>query len=333
MMRETTDNDNIININNKNDTPTTDNKQLFISKLTAAVSNTAFQKQQAKRQTLGSLDILCGRTSTAFNHEGNKRFRQTISLNLQRYIDAPTRHAKSVVIASVVHILRHEMKARFVKNMTNNASGESYVELNKKECQEKVGHALRDQAAAAAATISSSSSTTTAHTKTTQKQQQQQQHEHVLSEKGLSTSIPTEISAPVEAMSLDPMCEAPIHQKLSCTTRSFSTCEREWIKIKNSTSRQAGNEFESVDYDIDPIPLSEVGENWSWSFLREMLSLSPSSSSSSSSSSSYYTTNSCSSSSDSAETNEDALDSQIYDLFVVSGGGGNVGRENNGPIA
>jgi hypothetical protein len=328
MMREITDN----NFNNNNTHPTDNNQLVLISKLSSAVSNTAFQKQQEKRHTLGSLDILCGKTSTAFNHEGNKRFRQTIALHLQRYMNAPTRHAKSVVIASVVSILRRDMSARFVK-MTKSASGEHYVELNKKKCQEKVGHALRDQAAA---TVSSSSSTTTSSTssatkttktaKTTKTTHNQQQQEHVLSEIGSSPSTPEESSAPDMGRSIDPMREASTHQESSSTTSSISACEREWIQNQNSTSRQEGKEVESIiDYDMDPIPLSELGEHCPYSFLQELMSSSSSSSSSTSSasSSSYYTNTSSSSASGSAEAyqefDDDELDSQIYDFFLVSG--------------
>ena len=92
-----------------------------------------------KIKTLGHYDILCGRSSTAFNNIGNRRFRMTISFNLKRYMDAPTRSDKSVVIWSIVKLLKEDVGARFVK-----ASKGGYVELTEKKMREKVGHALRD---------------------------------------------------------------------------------------------------------------------------------------------------------------------------------------------
>ena len=94
------------------------------------------------QQELGPFDVICGRCSTAFNNIGNQRFRSTISMNLQRYIDAPTRAHKSKVILSVVEILMKVQGARFVKAKNNN-----FVELDNKHIRQKVGHALRDMAA------------------------------------------------------------------------------------------------------------------------------------------------------------------------------------------
>ena len=97
----------------------------------------------SKIKTLGPYDILCGRSSTAFNNIGNRRFRMTISFNLKRYLDAPTRSDKSVVIWNIVKLLKEDVGARFLKTTKN-----GYVELSEKKMREKVGHALRDMAMA-----------------------------------------------------------------------------------------------------------------------------------------------------------------------------------------
>eukprot|EP00980_Cylindrotheca_fusiformis_P012184 scaffold2959_cov64-Cylindrotheca_fusiformis.AAC.1 len=50
------------------------------------------EKQQEVDQTLiGPYDILCGRTSNAYNNIGNRRFRVTIRMFLQRYQDLGSR--------------------------------------------------------------------------------------------------------------------------------------------------------------------------------------------------------------------------------------------------
>jgi hypothetical protein len=88
---------------------------------------------------VGPYDIICGRCSTAFNNIGNRRFRFTINLNLQRYNDARCRRDKTEVIMSVVRLLREDIGARFLKKQ-----GKAWIELGEKQARGKVGHALRD---------------------------------------------------------------------------------------------------------------------------------------------------------------------------------------------
>jgi hypothetical protein len=85
-------------------------------------------------------DIICGRNSGSHNWCGNKRFRVTIMLNLQSYIDAPTREDKTYVIKSVMDILEHDVGARFLKKVGE----KTYAPLEEKQIREKVGHAFRD---------------------------------------------------------------------------------------------------------------------------------------------------------------------------------------------
>ena len=66
-------------------------------------------------EDLGPYDILCGRGRSAWNNVGNRRFRVTVHLNLPRYMRAPTKHDKTLVIISVVKMLREEVGARFLK--------------------------------------------------------------------------------------------------------------------------------------------------------------------------------------------------------------------------
>ena len=104
------------------------------------------QKSQQKQRIihpseLKSTDILCGRSSTAFNNVGNRRFRATITANIQRYLRAPSRQEKGIVIHSVVNHIQNEIGARFLKRVKY-----GYVELTERKQREKVGHALRDLA-------------------------------------------------------------------------------------------------------------------------------------------------------------------------------------------
>lgn len=108
----------------------------------------------------GPYDIVCGRNSGAYNYIGNRRFRVTIEMNLQRYINSPTREDKTNVIKSIVWMLHNDVGARFLKKETIKTSKHArassgkkatsrYVVMTDKQSREKVGHALRDLVIAA----------------------------------------------------------------------------------------------------------------------------------------------------------------------------------------
>ena len=94
--------------------------------------------------SLGPYDIMCGRHKEAFNNIGNRRFRITVSMFLQRYHSAHSRLGKSQVIHEIMGIV-HATGGRFVKY---NDKTKSWKALDKKACYEKTGHALRDMSIA-----------------------------------------------------------------------------------------------------------------------------------------------------------------------------------------
>ena len=100
------------------------------------------QSQQSP-STLNDTDVICGRNKSAFNHIGNRRFRVTISIFLNRYMDNTCRLDRSALVYEIIDTV-HESGSRFLKQ---SADGE-WVELSQKERRNKVGHALRDAAAA-----------------------------------------------------------------------------------------------------------------------------------------------------------------------------------------
>jgi hypothetical protein len=91
---------------------------------------------------LGQYDIICGRNKLAFNNIGNRRFRVTVAISLDRYMIAATRKETSNVIKSVADIVRGN-GGRFLKLSPD----DSWDDLDEKHVHEKVGHALRDAAA------------------------------------------------------------------------------------------------------------------------------------------------------------------------------------------
>jgi hypothetical protein len=89
---------------------------------------------------IGSYDVLCGRHKLAFNNIGNRRFRVTVSLSLERYLSSPRRQDKTQVVFSIVKLIKGN-GGRFLK-----WKKDRWIELEDKQAKEKVGHALRDMA-------------------------------------------------------------------------------------------------------------------------------------------------------------------------------------------
>mmetsp|Transcript_36888 Transcript_36888/g.37345 ORF Transcript_36888/g.37345 Transcript_36888/m.37345 type:complete len:211 (-) Transcript_36888:193-825(-) len=154
-------------------TPTTQTK---LNTLYTTCSNNHWS-QSTIVDAPGPYDIVCGRNSGAYKNIGNRRFRVTIEMNLQRYIDSPTREEKTNTIKAIVHMLHDDIGARFLKKElvsvetgtttttttnscqtmlygeltnTNNSNNNStnkvprYTVMTQKQAREKTGHALRD---------------------------------------------------------------------------------------------------------------------------------------------------------------------------------------------
>jgi hypothetical protein len=89
-------------------------------------------------------DVICGRNCAAHHSVGNRRFRLTIMMNLDRYVNAQRREEKTRIIKNVADMLMDDdVGARFLKKLGNNR----YRPLNAKQIREKVGHCLRDLSA------------------------------------------------------------------------------------------------------------------------------------------------------------------------------------------
>jgi hypothetical protein len=91
-------------------------------------------------QEPGPWDIVCGRNSGGFHYVGNRRFRVTVLMNMNRYLEAPTRDHKTKVIQSIVRTLQDDVGARFLRKVNKN----QYRVLNDKEVRNKVAHTMRD---------------------------------------------------------------------------------------------------------------------------------------------------------------------------------------------
>ncbi|CAJ1937962.1 unnamed protein product [Cylindrotheca closterium] len=87
-------------------------------------------------------DILCGRNRNSFNNIGNRRFRITINMNVEKYNALRSRHERSKFIASLAHTMRYEVGFRFLKKKSGKNS--ETIDLSDDEVRAKIGHALRD---------------------------------------------------------------------------------------------------------------------------------------------------------------------------------------------
>lgn len=116
------------------------NLQRHLSPEQTTQNNPSSYENADHLQQLGPYDVICGRHKAAFDNIGNRRFRITVALSLARYKAAPIREDKSIIIHSVVALVR-SCGGRFLQRQK-----EAWVELDDKMAHEKVGHALRDMA-------------------------------------------------------------------------------------------------------------------------------------------------------------------------------------------
>ena len=91
----------------------------------------------------GNRDVICGRGKKNWGHGGNVHFRNVIRWNVQRYIDAPTKNDKTLVVISLVDEIRAQ-GGRFLKEDLYGR----WFDIGDAQARDKVGHSLRDQVSA-----------------------------------------------------------------------------------------------------------------------------------------------------------------------------------------
>jgi hypothetical protein len=82
---------------------------------------------------VGPYDILYGRTSNAYNNVGNRRFRVTIRMFLQRYQEVGTRADRKQFIFYLTRLFRNEIGFRFLKK-----EGDDYHDIGEVEARKKI---------------------------------------------------------------------------------------------------------------------------------------------------------------------------------------------------
>lgn len=94
-------------------------------------------------------DIICGRGDRCFQHPGNQAFRQLIQDNVQEYCRAPSKVAKSYILADIMDTLKSEIEGagkvtrKFVR--LNKPEGLWY-DIGEHATKQKVGQTIREMA-------------------------------------------------------------------------------------------------------------------------------------------------------------------------------------------
>lgn len=86
-------------------------------------------------------DVLLGKHRDAFNHVGNRSFRNLIQDHWERYNNAVGRCERTAIVVQIVDFLREQRQVRFLKR--DNSVGGWYI-VHDSVAREKVGHAIRD---------------------------------------------------------------------------------------------------------------------------------------------------------------------------------------------
>jgi hypothetical protein len=106
----------------------------------ASFSNILKQGQLPEDYKPSVTDILCGRGRACLEHSGNKIFSEVVRANAQKYIEAPKRVDKGIVVSSVVD----SIKASGIRFIKQDKHSKLYYELSHDQAHEKTGHAIRD---------------------------------------------------------------------------------------------------------------------------------------------------------------------------------------------
>lgn len=92
-----------------------------------------------KRIVPGPFDVICARGKQAYNHEGNRFFRQIIHQTTEKYDKVQSKLQRSMIVTDVVDAIR----AKGNGFLRRNSKGE-WIECTDVMCREKVGQHFRN---------------------------------------------------------------------------------------------------------------------------------------------------------------------------------------------
>lgn len=83
----------------------------------------------------GAFDVICARGNRAFQHPGNKRFREVVKSKVDEYSSASSKFQKSMIVSHIVDDVRqHSPNGGFVKEENS-----CWFEVGDGAAREKVG--------------------------------------------------------------------------------------------------------------------------------------------------------------------------------------------------
>jgi hypothetical protein len=88
-------------------------------------------------------DVVCGRGKGYYDKPGNKKFRSIVATEVDNYISATTKTAKSIILDNIVQRVEEQNNgnATFLKY---NGKKKGWCKMSHFEAREKVGHAIRE---------------------------------------------------------------------------------------------------------------------------------------------------------------------------------------------
>lgn len=93
----------------------------------------------SKRLVPGPFDVICARGKQAYNHEGNRYFRQIMDGATEKYSQVESKLQRSMIVTDIVDAIRGKGNGFLRKNN----KGE-WVECSDVTCREKVGQHFRN---------------------------------------------------------------------------------------------------------------------------------------------------------------------------------------------
>lgn len=89
----------------------------------------------------GPLDVICARGKTAYDHEGNCRFRALVNLHKESYATVSTcKYQKSKIVTEIVNTVRQASPHGGFVKLVNGV----YYEVGDRAAKEKIGQTFRD---------------------------------------------------------------------------------------------------------------------------------------------------------------------------------------------
>ena len=105
------------------------------------LTNTGDSEPRLVHREPGPNDVICARGKRAFNHPGNRRFRNMVESYMERYSMAATKLEKSMLVSQIVDGVRHaDPPGGFLRESEDEVTGCSrWYEVGDAVAREKVG--------------------------------------------------------------------------------------------------------------------------------------------------------------------------------------------------